>query len=776
MRIRKKLTAVIAAAALAITSFAVMGASQNTAQAAMNKTEFAANYSYPTTMRGLTAFQLVSDMGAGWNLGNSLDSANSETAWGNPKTTKAMIDDIAKAGFTTLRVPVRWDDHYTDGKYTIDPAYLDRVETVVNYGLANGMYVILNVHHNDLQTKVTTNTSTQNQVKNELKTIWTQIGNRFKGYGDKLIFEVNNEPRSGEDWNGSAALYSVVNSYNETARAAIRATGGNNAKRLVMLPTYCASGDAIKCTGFVKPSNDNMVAVSIHAYLPFDFAFSAGHSDWRASDEAELDSFFARMKENFIDKGIPVVIGEFGTTNNNNTAERVKCTNYFIKKARSFAEQNIPCVVWDNNGFNKGQENFGLYNRRTRSFVYKDIVDAIVNGYSNTISYETKSTADGTVYFTGSAKASNWAQCADFDASVATALKNGESLYCSYTDSGSKGPELILQDSSYKKWIKINPDTMSGGIATWKYETMLKAYGGSFADLAKVYIGAKDTTITLKKLYKPGKTAAHTHNYNGATKITLQATATTLGRMTIACSYSGCTQTRVAEYAASAAKGKTLTKINGEWYYTNDGVIDSTATTLVKYGSVWYYVKNGKVDFNATTLCKYGNVWYYVKKGKVDFTATTLCKYGGTWYYVEKGKVNFKANTLVKYGSTWYYVTNGRLDTSITTLCKYGGTWYYVKNGKVDFTATTLCKYNSQWFYVKDGKVVFGTKTLCKYGSVWYYIDNGRVDFSATTLCKYGNTWYYVQKGKVNFNYTGNVKYGGSTWYVQKGVMKYKVK
>ena len=121
------------------------------AYAAMDTSEFASGYAYPTEMRGLNAFQIANDMGAGWNLGNSLESEYNETYWNNPKTTKKMIDAIAAKGFTTLRVPVRWDDHYSNpSNYTIDSSFMDRVETVVNYGLANDMYVILNVHHNDL--------------------------------------------------------------------------------------------------------------------------------------------------------------------------------------------------------------------------------------------------------------------------------------------------------------------------------------------------------------------------------------------------------------------------------------------------------------------------------------------------------------------------------------------------------------------------------------------------------------------------------------------------
>ena len=303
--------ALLSAAVISLGSVTAFG-SDITVQAAMNTSEFASGYSYPTQMRGLTAFQIVSDMGAGWNLGNSLESSDSETNWGNPKTTKSMIDAIAAKGFTTLRVPVRWDDHYSDSsKYIISAEYMDRVETVVNYGLANGMYVILNVHHNDLQAAVSSSSSAQNKISEELAAIWKQIGTRFKNYGDKLIFEVNNEPRCGEDWTGNASYYKCVNANNEAARAAIRATGGNNAKRLVMLPTYCASGDAAKAEAWSNTSGDSMIAASIHAYLPFDFAFSGdGHKDWQASDLTELSGFFTRMYNTFISKGVPVVIGE----------------------------------------------------------------------------------------------------------------------------------------------------------------------------------------------------------------------------------------------------------------------------------------------------------------------------------------------------------------------------------------------------------------------------------------------------------------------------------
>lgn len=331
------------------------------------------------TMRGLTAKEIVADMGAGWNMGNSLESENDETGWGNPPITKQMVQAIANRGFRTIRIPVRWDDNYTDSNYTISSSYLDRVEEVVNYGLDCGMYVIVNVHHNDLQTKANYNSSDQWQVKQELQAIWTQVGNRFKNYGDKLVFEVNNEPRNDNDWGGDATLYDVVNQFNEVGRAAIRATGGNNTKRLVMLPTYCASADEPKVAGWKKLSNDDMIAVSIHAYHPFDFAFQGdGHNYWTDDDYNQLKQTFDRLNSYFTSKGIPVVIGEFGCTNKNNYDDRVKCTGIYAGMAK---EQGMACIIWDNHYDGIGGECFKIFDRNSCTFTYDRIAGALIDAY-----------------------------------------------------------------------------------------------------------------------------------------------------------------------------------------------------------------------------------------------------------------------------------------------------------------------------------------------------------------------------------------------------------
>lgn len=554
-----------------LTAAAVSAALPTAAFAAMDKSEFGAGYTYSTEMRGLTAFQIVNDMGAGWNLGNTLESSNNETYWGNPKTTKAMIDDIADKGFTTLRVPVRWDDHYSNAsKYIIDDSYMDRVETVVNYGLANDMYVIVNIHHNDLQTMLP-NTK---RVSEELVAVWKQIAERFKKYGDKLIFEINNEPRGlysngTEDWTGNKEFYDSLNVCNEAARAAIRATGGNNKQRLIMLPTYCASCDASPAMAWEKNPDDDMIAASVHAYLPFDFAFTAdGHTDWRDSDLTELESFFARVEKYFLSKDVPVVIGEFGARNKTvpNTAEREKYAYIYGSLARRFAQQDLPCVWWDNGCFYTDGENFGIYNRKNGTWEFGGIADGLIRAYDEDPTYEKGTDARTTISSNGGS-CSNWGQAVSFAGSVITGLSPAESIYAEYKS--DKAPELILQSFSVdgKGWVKVNPDSYKDGVAVWSYKSLLAAYGNGFVGLDKVYIGDVGTSLTVSKVYSVDPTA-HTHNYNGAKVQTIAPTATTEGREITHCSVDGCDAYRVSiisESTAAPSEGKNG-DANGDGY------------------------------------------------------------------------------------------------------------------------------------------------------------------------------------------------------------------
>jgi endoglucanase len=345
-----------------------------------------------TSCRPRKAGDIVKEMGEGWNLGNTLDATGStnhadpladETAWGNPKTTKALIDTVRQAGFSTLRLPVSWDDHVSGADFTIDTAWMDRVEEVLNYALDNHMTVIVNIHHNNGWEAPTA--ANEANAKDRLVKLWTQIGTRFQHYDQHVVFEAMNEPRAtnakGEDdWNGQAENYEVINRLNAAALAAIRATGGNNARRLVMLPSYAAAPGDQQLNAFVLPS-DPMIAVSSHAYYPYYFAL-APSTDKNSTDkftaQADIDALFARLNTKFLAKGIPVVLGEWGSTDRGNPAERVKHAAYYVKGA---AKAGIPTVWWDNGGRTQNAagtaEVFALLDRTNNTVLHPEITDAI---------------------------------------------------------------------------------------------------------------------------------------------------------------------------------------------------------------------------------------------------------------------------------------------------------------------------------------------------------------------------------------------------------------
>ena len=782
--------ALLSAAVISLGSVTAFG-SDITVQAAMNTSEFASGYSYPTQMRGLTAFQLVSDMGAGWNLGNSLESADSETNWGNPKTTKSMIDAVAAKGFTTLRVPVRWDDHYSDSsKYIISAEYMDRVETVVNYGLANGMYVILNVHHNDLQTAVSSSTSAQNKISEELAAIWKQIGTRFKDYGDKLIFEVNNEPRCGEDWTGNASYYKCVNANNEAARAAIRATGGNNAKRLIMLPTYCASGDAAKAEAWSNTSGDSMIAASIHAYLPFDFAFSGdGHKDWQASDLTELSGFFTRMYNTFISKGVPVVIGEFGATNKSNTAYREKYAGIYASLARQFAAQDIPCVWWDNNCFGTGSENFGIFNRGSRSFTYGGIADALVAAYNGDPQYET-ATGGENVLFSGTGTSSNYGQAVSFDPSAITSLSSSDKIYCSYSSYGDI--EFILQSftDSSRGWIQVAPDSVSNGTAVWSVSSLKSAFGGSFSGLGKAYIGDRGSSLTVTKVYVPGGTA-HTHVYNGKSAVALEATAYTKGRKQIYCSVSGCTAYRIVTVPKLDSTRPVITSVTAG---TEEVALTWSAVQGASQYAVYTYLNNKWELKGTTTAC---NMTVKSLTGGTSYGFAVKAYVNGEWSDPsDKVYATPKACEIPKPAITSAKAQDGSVSLSWSTVSgvsQYavyyitGGKWYNA--GTTTATAMTVSgltngtKYgfavkayvNGSWSGITSADIVYATpvgasvkpvitKAQGQDGRValnWTSV-NGATNYAVYTYLngKWSLAGYRTANGMYVTGLTNGVKYG----------------
>ena len=341
---------------------------------------------------GMSAFDITREMKIGWNLGNSLDATggngyygvDTEISWGNPKTTKAMINTVKAKGFNTVRIPTTWYPHL-DGSNNIDSAWMARVKEVVDYCIDNDMYVILNVHHEEWVNVAQFNDNTYKTAETKLTAIWKQVATTFKDYDQHLVFEGMNEPRqtgnpSVSQWgNGSedgGYTWNYINKLNAKFVETVRGQGSSaNKERLLMLPGYCASSDmnAIKAVTF--PSGCGNVAYSVHAYLPYYFTMAEddkanhnypGQSGWGEDYTGAITSFFNNLKQLEDQKNIPVVIGEFSASNFNNLSARQAWAKDYITSAK---KAGIPCILWDNNveGGNGG-ESHGYLNRSANSW------------------------------------------------------------------------------------------------------------------------------------------------------------------------------------------------------------------------------------------------------------------------------------------------------------------------------------------------------------------------------------------------------------------------
>lgn len=332
--------------------------------------------------------ELVKEIKIGWNLGNTLDATGggrtmkSETSWGNPKTTKKIFDMVKEAGFNAVRIPTSWGNHLgPEPDYTIDAAWLDRVQEIVDYAYENELYTILNLHHEEWHFPSNDNYESAKAI---LTSVWSQIADRFEDYDEHLIFEGMNEPRmkgTSYEWNGgNEEGRKVVSQLNTAFIDTVRNSGGNNPLRHLMIPTYAASSDPKTWNDFILPEDDNII-VSIHAYTPYHFALNAvGTAEWsmdNQKDTWEVENLMNNLYDQFVSKGYPVIIGEFGAKDKNNLESRAAWAEYYIRKA---SEKGIPCFWWDNGAFYGDGELFGLLNRRTYVWQHPEIIDALMKG------------------------------------------------------------------------------------------------------------------------------------------------------------------------------------------------------------------------------------------------------------------------------------------------------------------------------------------------------------------------------------------------------------
>jgi len=326
------------------------------------------------TARDISSFDLVAEMGVGWNLGNSFDvESKDKTYWGNPITSKAMIDEVKAMGFSTLRIPITWGPNQVEmSPYTIDPDYLTEIKRVVDFGFQNKMHVIIDVHHDNSWIKPMA--SETQESTDRLSSLWTQVANFFQDYNDSLIFEILNEPRIEgitEEWSGgNSEGRGYINDFHKVAVDAIRATGENNEKRHIMITTWAASTVPIAMEELTIPNDDEKIIISLHSYFPWQFAGEAAVTWGSESDKSALIAELDKIKQNWIiERDRPVILGEWGTIEANPLQSRINYADFYVKEA---AARGLLTIVWDDGG------NFRLLNRNDLSWDFADIATAIV--------------------------------------------------------------------------------------------------------------------------------------------------------------------------------------------------------------------------------------------------------------------------------------------------------------------------------------------------------------------------------------------------------------
>lgn len=347
-------------------------------------------------MRDISASDLFEEMTVGWNLGNSLDAVgngtSSEMGWGNPKTTKELIDAVKDAGFNTVRIPITWMGHLAAApEYTIDADWLARVKEVVDYVIDNGMYAIINIHHDGMDSSpswLTPEPTDEEAMVQQFETIWKQIAEYFNSYGDHLLYAGMNEFHHG--YNSPSDEYlRITNRLNQKFVDTVRASGGNNANRILIVQAYNTNGDAaLKGLEIPTDSAQAKLMAEIHFYDPWNYA-GEGKGSWGiggpANDnwgqEAWVDELFGKLKVKFVDNGVPIILGEYGAVNNKNGYDDSR--RYYVEYVTKAAKENgILPIWWDNGNDSSSGEAFALFNRNTYEKLHTDIHEAIMRAVS----------------------------------------------------------------------------------------------------------------------------------------------------------------------------------------------------------------------------------------------------------------------------------------------------------------------------------------------------------------------------------------------------------
>lgn len=320
-----------------------------------------------------TSIEFTKQIVAGWNLGNTLEAHDpdgkwtneispleAETKWWNPVTTQAMFDQVAQAGFNAVRIPVTWYKFTRkdrSGNFVISPAYQKRVKEIVQYGLNRNLIVVVNMHHDDkVWLDLTKSGAEWDAIVEQYRQMWTIIADLFKDYGENLVLEAGNEMVAGNDWWGKeSAFFDRQNELYKVFCQVVRSSGGNNAKRYLVLPTYGAQWYPYQYRKVWFPKNDSRIICDIH---------------WYSADvnpDAYRDAF-KQMADYFRSQNVGFIMGECGLQQSN-AGLADEWSAAFVATAR---KNGIPCFLWDDGG------NFQVLDRRQNAWKNDFYVRAVL--------------------------------------------------------------------------------------------------------------------------------------------------------------------------------------------------------------------------------------------------------------------------------------------------------------------------------------------------------------------------------------------------------------
>ena len=373
------------------------------------------------------AISLSRKLGYGWNLGNQMDAmvggVSGETYWGNEKCTQATFDNLKSKGFSTVRIPVTWMGHIGDApEYAVETAWLDRVAEIAGYAKKAGLNAIVNVHHDDSPEsgwlcvhKAASDADYKKDMMARYKALWEQVARKFAEEGEWLIFEGYNELQDG-GWVFGGNLtdggkqYAVINEIAQTFVTTVRAAGGKNADRYLSILGYSAN-PSLTASNLVLPTDSaaDRLIVSVHFYDPSGYALgqNSAYTEWghtgadgkkdpNHSEKNVIDTF-RMLKDKYLDKNIPVYIGECGAVNRDDERAKSFQRYWFEFVFKAAREYGLCPIVWDNGARSTGNESFGYIDHADGSFINDSgpVIDIMYKAFNTTDpSYTIKSVYD----------------------------------------------------------------------------------------------------------------------------------------------------------------------------------------------------------------------------------------------------------------------------------------------------------------------------------------------------------------------------------------------